>query len=56
VNPALVMAILYNESYNTGPGNVTAFADGTPPGPQAQSYLNRLHDNWTHAENAVRDN
>lgn len=39
--------------YNAGPGNMRAFAKGTPPGPQAQSYLDRLRDNWAKAGEAV---
>jgi len=39
--------------YNAGPGNMTAFADGAPPGIQAQSYLDRFHGNWARAEDAI---
>jgi hypothetical protein len=39
--------------YNTGPGNMKAFARGTQPGPQAQSYLDNLHRNWAKAGDAV---
>jgi hypothetical protein len=39
--------------YNTGGGNMLAFARGTTPGAQARSYLDRLHDNWTKAAKAV---
>ncbi|MGG2459104.1 transglycosylase SLT domain-containing protein [Streptomyces sp. RGM 3693] len=39
--------------YNAGAGNMLAFARGTPPGGQAQSYLDRLHENWTQAGRAV---
>ncbi|MFF2848257.1 lytic transglycosylase domain-containing protein [Streptomyces sp. NPDC058001] len=39
--------------YNTGAGNMLAFARGTHPGTQAQSYLTRLHDNWEKAGKAV---
>lgn len=39
--------------YNAGPGNMRAFAKGTPPGPQAQSYLDRLRENWARAGEAV---
>jgi hypothetical protein len=39
--------------YNTGPGNMKAFARGTKPGPQAQSYLDNLHSNWARAGDAV---
>ncbi|WP_442809996.1 lytic transglycosylase domain-containing protein [Streptomyces sp. W16] len=39
--------------YNTGAGNMLAFARGTTPGSQAQSYLDRLHANWAEAGKAV---
>ena len=39
--------------YNTGAGNMLAFAAGTTPGTQAQSYLDRLHTNWAKAGKAV---
>ncbi|MGW3108362.1 lytic transglycosylase domain-containing protein [Streptomyces sp. NPDC001100] len=39
--------------YNTGAGNMLAFARGTAPGSQAQSYLDRLHANWAKAGKAV---
>ncbi|MER7989271.1 transglycosylase SLT domain-containing protein [Streptomyces noursei] len=39
--------------YNAGAGNMRAFAHGTPPGAQAQSYLDRLHENWARAGRAV---
>ncbi|MER7013500.1 transglycosylase SLT domain-containing protein [Saccharopolyspora sp. NPDC000359] len=39
--------------YNAGPGNMRAFATGTPPGPQAQSYLDRLRQNWDEAGKAL---
>ncbi|MER5389959.1 transglycosylase SLT domain-containing protein [Saccharopolyspora sp. NPDC002686] len=39
--------------YNAGPGNMRAVAKGTSPGPQAQNYLDRLHDNWDKAGTAV---
>ncbi|TBO55690.1 lytic transglycosylase domain-containing protein [Streptomyces kasugaensis] len=35
--------------YNAGAGNMLAFARGVTPGVQAQSYLDRLHDNWDKA-------
>ncbi|MFF2963579.1 lytic transglycosylase domain-containing protein [Streptomyces sp. NPDC057963] len=35
--------------YNTGAGNMLAFAHGATPGSQAQSYLDRLHANWSKA-------
>lgn len=40
--------------YNTGPGNMKAFARGTKPGTQAQSYLDTLHANWDKAEKALQ--
>ncbi|MEU2794436.1 lytic transglycosylase domain-containing protein [Streptomyces sp. NPDC007100] len=40
--------------YNTGAGNMRAFARGTAPGPQAQTYLDRLHNNWTRAQQALQ--
>ncbi|MFJ4628235.1 lytic transglycosylase domain-containing protein [Streptomyces sp. NPDC088847] len=39
--------------YNTGAGNMLAFAAGATPGTQAQSYLDRLHTNWAKAGKAV---
>jgi hypothetical protein len=39
--------------YNTGAGNMLAFAGGTPLGSQAQSYLDKLHSNWAKAGRAV---
>jgi hypothetical protein len=39
--------------YNTGAGNMLAFARGTPPGSQARAYLDRLQTNWTKAGKAV---
>ncbi|MFC1408123.1 transglycosylase SLT domain-containing protein [Streptacidiphilus sp. N1-12] len=35
--------------YNTGAGNMRAFARGVKPGPQAQTYLDTLHQNWAKA-------
>jgi hypothetical protein len=35
--------------YNTGAGNMQAFARGVKLGPQAQSYLDTLHQNWAKA-------
>ncbi|MFG2224883.1 transglycosylase SLT domain-containing protein [Streptomyces sp. NPDC048644] len=35
--------------YNAGAGNMLAFARGVPPGGQARSYLDRLHENWAAA-------
>ncbi|WP_206506195.1 lytic transglycosylase domain-containing protein [Streptomyces chrestomyceticus] len=40
--------------YNTGAGNMRAFARGTAPGPQAQTYLDRLHNNGTRAQQALQ--
>ncbi|MFG3227655.1 lytic transglycosylase domain-containing protein [Kitasatospora sp. NPDC048194] len=40
--------------YNAGAGNMLAFARGVKIGPQAQSYLNRLHDNWAKSGEAVK--
>ncbi|MEV8376093.1 transglycosylase SLT domain-containing protein [Kribbella sp. NPDC056861] len=40
--------------YNTGAGNMRAFATGAKPGRQAQSYLDRLHDNWDKSATAVK--
>lgn len=40
--------------YNTGAGNMLAFARGVTPGSQAQSYLDRLKDNWATAGRDVR--
>jgi hypothetical protein len=39
--------------YNTGAGNMLAFARGAGPGPEARSYLDRLHDNWPKAADAL---
>jgi soluble lytic murein transglycosylase-like protein len=39
--------------YNAGPGNMRAVARGTPPGLQAQSYLDTLHANWAKAGDAL---
>jgi hypothetical protein len=40
--------------YNTGPGNMRAFARGVALGPSAQGYLNRLRENWVKSGAAVR--
>jgi hypothetical protein len=40
--------------YNAGGGNMRAFARGVKPGPQAQSYLDRLRQNWEKSGEAVR--
>ena len=39
--------------YNAGGGNMRIFARGRKAGSQAQSYLDRLHSNWTKAGQAV---
>ncbi|MYW67336.1 lytic transglycosylase domain-containing protein [Streptomyces sp. SID8379] len=39
--------------YNTGAGNMLAFARGVPPGSQARSYLDKLRANWAKAGRAV---
>ncbi|MEV7953189.1 transglycosylase SLT domain-containing protein [Streptomyces sp. NPDC088141] len=39
--------------YNTGSGNMLAFARGAHPGSQAQSYLDRLHANWGRSGKSV---
>jgi Transglycosylase SLT domain len=40
--------------YNAGAGSMKAFARGGRPGRVAQSYLDRLRDNWPKAEEALR--
>ncbi|HET9656735.1 MAG TPA: hypothetical protein VFP72_15390 [Kineosporiaceae bacterium] len=40
--------------YNAGPANMRAFSRGVSLGPQAQSYLQRLRDNWSDAGAALR--
>ncbi|MEW2497751.1 lytic transglycosylase domain-containing protein [Streptomyces nodosus] len=40
--------------YNTGQGNMLAFARGATPGSQARTYLDKLHANWAEAGRAVR--
>ncbi|MFI6588417.1 transglycosylase SLT domain-containing protein [Embleya sp. NPDC050493] len=40
--------------YNTGAGNMLAFARGVKPGSQASAYLDRLHDNWAESGREVR--
>lgn len=40
--------------YNAGPGNMRAFAGGAKPGDIAQSYLERLRQNWAAAGQALR--
>lgn len=39
--------------YNSGAGNMTAFARGAALGSQARAYLDRLHANWAGAGRAV---
>ncbi|MEV0285930.1 MULTISPECIES: transglycosylase SLT domain-containing protein [unclassified Kribbella] len=39
--------------YNAGGGNMRKFARGVKPGPQAQSYLDRLRSNWDKSGEAV---
>ncbi|WP_329048705.1 lytic transglycosylase domain-containing protein [Amycolatopsis sp. NBC_01488] len=39
--------------YNTGPATMKAFARGTRPGSQAQSYLDTLRGNWAKAAAAL---
>ena len=40
--------------YNAGAGSMRSFAAGAKPGRVAQSYLDRLHDNWARAAAALR--
>jgi len=40
--------------YNAGGGNMRVFARGGKAGSQAQSYLDRLHENWDKSGQAVR--
>ncbi|WP_433169348.1 transglycosylase SLT domain-containing protein [Kribbella sp. CA-247076] len=40
--------------YNAGGGNMRAFARGAKPGTQAQSYLDRLRENWDKSAKAVQ--
>jgi hypothetical protein len=39
--------------YNTGPGNMRAFARGITLGPQAQQYLDTTRSNWAKAGKAI---
>ncbi|PWV77022.1 Transglycosylase SLT domain-containing protein [Prauserella marina] len=41
--------------YNAGAGNMAEFARGVTPGSQAQSYVDRLHDNWDKAGAAIAE-
>ncbi|WP_328999588.1 transglycosylase SLT domain-containing protein [Kribbella sp. NBC_00709] len=40
--------------YNAGGGNMRIFARGRKAGAQAQSYLDRLHSNWTKSAEALK--
>lgn len=40
--------------YDAGPANMLAFARGAKPGETAQSYLDRLRQNWARARQALR--
>jgi soluble lytic murein transglycosylase-like protein len=40
--------------YNAGGGNMRIFARGRKAGPQAQSYVDRLHDNWAKSAEALK--
>jgi transglycosylase-like protein with SLT domain len=40
--------------YNAGPSSMLEFADGAQPGPVAQAYLDKFHDNWANAGSAVQ--
>jgi hypothetical protein len=40
--------------YNAGGGNMRIFARGRKAGAQAQSYLDRLHDNWAKSAEALK--
>lgn len=40
--------------YNAGLGTMRTFAQGGRPGATAQAYLDRLRDNWSKAERALR--
>jgi hypothetical protein len=39
--------------YNTGPGNMRAFARGVTPGPMASTYLAELRENWAKSTASV---
>ncbi|MGW7005644.1 transglycosylase SLT domain-containing protein [Streptomyces sp. NPDC054933] len=41
--------------YNTGPGNMDAFAQGAKLGSAAQSYVDQLHANWSPAARALHN-
>ncbi|TDW93352.1 transglycosylase-like protein with SLT domain [Kribbella pratensis] len=40
--------------YNAGGGNMRIFARGRKAGSQAQSYIDRLHDNWAKSAEALK--
>jgi pyruvate/2-oxoglutarate dehydrogenase complex dihydrolipoamide acyltransferase (E2) component len=40
--------------YNAGGGNMRIFARGRKAGPQAQSYVDRLHGNWAKSGEAIK--
>lgn len=40
--------------YNAGPGAMRSVAQGTTPGTQAQTYVDKLRANWSAAEAAIR--
>jgi hypothetical protein len=40
--------------YNAGGGNMRIFARGRKAGPQAQSYVDRLHRNWAKSAEALK--
>jgi hypothetical protein len=40
--------------YNAGGGNMRIFARGRKAGSQAQSYVDRLHDNWAKSAEALQ--
>jgi len=40
--------------YNAGGGNMRIFARGRKAGAQAQSYVDRLHDNWAKSAEALK--
>ncbi|MGW7681530.1 transglycosylase SLT domain-containing protein [Kribbella sp. NPDC054772] len=40
--------------YNAGGGNMRIFARGRKAGPQASSYLDRLHRNWVKSGEAIK--
>ncbi|MEY9875323.1 hypothetical protein ABH931_004824 [Streptacidiphilus sp. MAP12-33] len=51
--PALTTDELLALGYNTGPGNMRAFARGVALGPQAQQYLDTTRSNWEKAGKAI---